>query len=445
MQGQMIFPDSIYALSSGLLPAGVAVVRLSGRHTRAALAAMTGSVPEPRMMRFGAISGLDGRMLDQGLTVFFPGPGSFTGEDCCEFHLHGGRAVVAAVLEAVSALDGFRQAEAGEFSRRAFLNGKIDLTGAEALSDLVSSETEAQRRFALANASGAQSKLYGDWRNRIVRGRAMIEAELDFSDQEDVPGSVSNETWADLEVLAGEIAQHIGSYRRAEIIRNGYKVVILGAPNAGKSSLLNALARRDVAIVTDEPGTTRDLVEVTLDLDGIKTIVIDTAGIRETAGKVESIGIARALESAQTADLILELFDLCGEASPLPQQNDVPRISVGTKRDLIPVDRQTRGAPDFAISARIGEGVAELLAEIQRRASIAAGNFGDVMPSRIRHLELLGGCLSALREAVEDKSGALELRAENLRRASESLGRIAGTVDVEDLLDIIFSAFCIGK
>ena len=445
MQGQMIFPDSIYALSSGLLPAGVAVVRLSGRHTRTALAAMTGSVPEPRMMRFGAINGQDGRLLDQALTVFFPGPGSFTGEDSCEFHLHGGRAVVAAVLEAVSALDGFRQAEAGEFSRRAFLNGKIDLTGAEALSDLVSSETEAQRRFALTNAAGAQSKLYGDWRHRIIRARAMIEAELDFSDQEDVPGSASNEIWADLELLAGEIALHIGSYRRAEVIRGGYKVVILGAPNAGKSSLLNALARRDVAIVTDEPGTTRDLVEVTLDLEGIKTIVIDTAGIRETDGKVEAIGIARALESAQAADLILELFDLRGEASSLLQQGGVPRISVGTKRDLIPAEGQMRSSPDFAISATTGEGVAELLAEIQRRALVAAGNFGDVMPSRIRHLELLGACLSALRDAIEDESGALELRAENLRRAGESLGRIVGAVDVEDLLDVIFSAFCIGK
>lgn len=442
MQGQMIFPDSIYALSSGLVPAGVAVIRLSGQHTRAALAAMTGSVPEPRMMRFGAIRGLDERLLDQGLTVFFPGPGSFTGEDSCEFHLHGGRAVVAAVLEAVSTLDGFRQAEAGEFSRRAFLNGKIDLTGAEALSDLVSSETEAQRRFALANASGAQSKLYGGWRHRIIRGRAMIEAELDFSDQEDVPGSVANEIWSDLEALAGEIAQHIGSYRRAEIIRNGFKVVILGAPNAGKSSLLNALAQRDVAIVTDEPGTTRDLVEVTLDLDGIKTIVIDTAGIRETTGKVEAIGIARALETAETADLLLELFDLAAERSSLSLQNDVPRISVGTKSDLAPHGQATCD-PDFIISVTTGEGVSELLAEIQRRALIAAGNFGDVMPSRIRHLELLDKCLLALREGIED--GALELRAESLRHASEALGRIAGAIGVEDLLDTIFSSFCIGK
>ena len=234
MHGQMIFPDSIFALSSGRLPSGVAVVRLSGRHTREALMTMTGSVPQPRVMRFGSVGDADGNPLDQGLVVFFPGPASFTGEDSCEFHLHGGRAVVAAVLEAVGAIPGFRHAEAGEFSRRAFLNGKIDLTGAEALSDLVSSETEAQRRFALANAGGKQSELYAGWRRRIVHARAMIEAELDFSDQEDVPGSVSDQVWSDMRRMIGEMETHIASYHRAEMIRDGFKVVILGAPNVWK-------------------------------------------------------------------------------------------------------------------------------------------------------------------------------------------------------------------
>ena len=269
------------------------------------------------------IRSADGRLLDHGLTVFFPGPASFTGEDSCELHVHGGRAVIGAILEAVAQIDGFRHAEAGEFSRRAFLNGKIDLTGAEALSDLVSAETEAQRRFALTNASGAQSELYGEWRRRIIHARAMIEAELDFSDQEDVPGSVSERVWADMQALIKAVDDHLATYRRAEIIRDGYKVVILGEPNAGKSSLLNALARRDVAIVTDEPGTTRDLVEVTLDLEGLKTIIVDTAGIRETAGKVEAIGIARAFEAAETADLILELRDLSGNGTGLAQKDGV--------------------------------------------------------------------------------------------------------------------------
>jgi tRNA modification GTPase len=445
MQGQIIFQDSIYALSSGRLPAGVAVVRLSGRHTRAALTAMTGSVPEPRVMRFGAIRNMEGDILDQGLIVFFPEPASFTGEDSCEFHLHGGRAVVVSVLEAVGAIEGFRHAEPGEFSRRAFLNGKIDLTGAEALADLVSSETEAQRRFALANASGAQAELYGSWRRRIVHARAMIEAELDFADQDDVPGSVSKQIWADVRAVIGEVDRHIASFRRAEIIRDGYKVVILGAPNAGKSSLLNALAGRDVAIVTDEPGTTRDLVEATLDLDGIKVRIVDTAGIRESAGRVEAIGIARAMETAESANLVLELNDLTNNAPALSREHSAGRILIGTKRDLVPGKAEDGHGQDFLISARTGEGLSALVDEIGKRASAAAGELGDVLPSRLRHVELLRQCLIGLQDAVAQPDKALELRAEDLRRAGESLGRVIGAVDVEDLLDIIFSSFCIGK
>jgi tRNA modification GTPase len=442
MQRQMLFRDSIYALSSGRLPSGVAVVRLSGPHTRSALVAMAGSVPPPRVMRFGVIRRPEGVLLDKGLAVFFPAPGSFTGEDSCEFHLHGGRAVVAAVLEAVGAVEGFRHAEPGEFSRRAFLNGKIDLTGAEALSDLVSAETEAQRRFALVNASGAQSELYRDWRLRIIQARAMIEAELDFSDQEDVPGSVSDVVWARMHATIDEIDRHISSYRRAEILRDGYKVVILGAPNAGKSSLLNALAGRDVAIVTDEPGTTRDLVEVTLDLDGIRTTIVDTAGIREAAGKVEAIGIARAIESAASADLVLELCDLTDPAEGAAPGGGTDRIVIGTKSDLL--NGGTPAACDFVISTKTESGLAELLAEIGRRAAAAAGGLSDVLPSRLRHVELLRQSMAALKEATRGDR-PLELRAEDLRRAGDSLGRIAGNVDVEDLLDAIFSTFCIGK
>ncbi len=441
----MIFQDTIYALSSGRLPAGVAVVRLSGRHTRIALSTLTGSVPPPRVARFGAIKNPAGDMLDQGLTVFFPGPASFTGEDTGELQLHGGRAVVAAVLDALSGIDGLRHAEPGEFSRRAFLNGKIDLTGAEALADLVSSETEAQRRFALLNASGAQSDLYGEWRRRIIHARAMIEAELDFSDQEDVPGSISDEIWRDVRALIEKMDRHLASFRRAEIIRDGYKVVILGAPNAGKSSLLNALAGRDVAIVTDEPGTTRDLVEVTLDLHGIKVTVVDTAGIREGAGKVEAIGIARALRSAETADLVLQIEDLA-------QQQPAPRLDVGladaiivgTKNDLVAVGASP-GRYDFTISIKSGSGLTELLEEIGRRAGAAVGDLGDVLPSRLRHVELLRRCRTELDHAIRQPASALELSAEDLRKASDSLGRIVGAVDVEDLLDTIFSSFCIGK
>jgi tRNA modification GTPase len=442
----MIFRDSIYALSSGRLPAGVAVVRLSGQHTRTALRVLTGWVPEPRVMRLAAIRDGEGVVLDQGLTVFFPGPGSFTGEDSCEFHLHGGRAVVAALLEAIGRVEGFRHAEAGEFSRRAFLNGKIDLTGAEALSDLVSSETEAQRRFALLNASGAQSELYGNWRRRIIHARAMIEAELDFADQEDVPGSVSGQVWSDVKAMIAEIDRHVASYRRAEIIRDGYKVVIIGAPNAGKSSLLNALAGRDVAIVTEEPGTTRDLVEVTLDLDGIKVTVIDTAGIREAAGRVEAIGIARALQSAEAADLVLNVEDMestgGGRSETIATKE---HLLVGTKSDLLLSTAVMRYPYDFTISTKTGSGLSELLEAIGKRAAAAAGRVGDVLPSRLRHVELLCRCRAELAQAVGHPASALELSAEDLRKASDSLGRIVGAVDVEDLLDTIFSSFCIGK
>jgi tRNA modification GTPase len=446
MQGQLIFQESIYALSSGRLPAGVAVVRLSGPHTKAAVTALTGSLPTPRVARFGPIKSANGELLDHGLTTFFPGPASFTGEDSGELHLHGGRAVVAAVLEAVGQIEGFRHAEPGEFSRRAFLNGKIDLTGAEALADLVASETEAQRRFALLNASGAQAELYGKWRRRIIHARAMIEAELDFSDQEDVPGSVSDEVWRDIGELISEVDQHLASFRRAEIIRDGYKVVIIGAPNAGKSSLLNALAGRDVAIVTDEPGTTRDLVEVTLDLHGVKVTVVDTAGIREGAGNVEAIGIARALSSAESADLVLRLQDLAQAMSaPALEKKPADEIWVGTKSDLLGSGRIELKDFDFRISARTGEGLTDLLEQIGTRAGAAVGDLGDVLPSRLRHVELLRRCRSELGRAVTHPSAALEMSAEDLRKASDSLGRIVGAVDVEDLLDTIFSSFCIGK
>lgn len=445
MQGQMIFPDSIYALSSGRLPAGVAVVRVSGRHTRAAVTALTGSVPRPRFMRLGPIFDAAGQILDRGLTVFFPGPASYTGEDSCEFHLHGGRAVVGAVLAALEVLEGLRHAEPGEFSRRAFLNGKVDLTGVEAISDLVSAETEAQRRFALANASGAQQDLYSRWRQIIVHARAMIEAELDFSDQEDVPGSISAQIWKDIGALIGEIESHLASYRRAEIIRDGYTVVILGAPNAGKSSLLNALARREVAIVTDEPGTTRDLVEVALDLEGIKVTVVDTAGIRETQGKVEAIGIAKALAAAERADLVLRLRDLSEDEVDTLPASEVPVVDVGNKLDLLSGGAPVGLRPQFPISTLTGEGISALVDELQSRAKAAAGDMGDVMPSRQRHIALLGECLAALEHASREDGRALELRAEDLRSAGNSLGRIAGTVDVEDMLDTIFSKFCIGK
>ncbi|TPK71844.1 tRNA uridine-5-carboxymethylaminomethyl(34) synthesis GTPase MnmE [Mesorhizobium sp. B2-4-15] len=443
----MISADSIVALSSGRLPAGVAVIRISGPQTRCVVETIAGGMVKDRVAVLRKFRAPDGTVLDSGLVIFFPGPASFTGEDVAEFHVHGGRAVVARMLETITGFANVRHAEAGEFTRRAFLNGKVDLVETEALADLVNAETEAQRRFALRNAEGVQSELYLAWRRRLVHARAMIEAEIDFADEDDVPGAVSDTVWSDVGMMIGEIARHIAGFRTAEIIRDGFEVVILGAPNAGKSSLFNALARRDAAIVTDEPGTTRDLLEVALDLEGLRIRLTDTAGLREAAGKVEAIGIEKARAKADRADLVLLLEDVAnpGDVASLP--GSVPVLRVGTKLDLL--DEQAAVAArrhyDLVISILNGTGVDALVAEIGQRAADAAGDLGDVLPSRLRHVELLGEANRHLLRATEAGATGQELRAEELRLAADRLGRIVGAIDVEDMLDVIFAQFCIGK
>ncbi|MEJ6784174.1 tRNA uridine-5-carboxymethylaminomethyl(34) synthesis GTPase MnmE [Aminobacter sp. Piv2-1] len=441
----MQFTDSIAALSSGHLPSGVAIVRISGPHVRFALETIAGRLPNPRRAHYGPLRNQVGELVDHGLTLFFPDPDSFTGEDCGEFHVHGGRAVVTALLVAITSLPGFRHAEAGEFTRRAFLNGKMDLLAAEALADLINSETEAQRQFAVLNAGGAQSELYRSWRQRLIHARAMIEAEMDFADEADVPGSVSDKVWHDVEMLIGEIERHVAGYGKAEMIRDGFDVVILGAPNAGKSSLLNALLKREAAIVTDEPGTTRDLVEAALDLDGVKIRVTDTAGLREPAGKVEAIGIARARERARSADLILYLEDLTEPRHSAEAQGATPVVTVGSKLDQVEGRPVNLASYDVVMSTRTGEGLDTLLDLVGEHARQAVGKRGEVLPSRLRHVELLREATGYLREALAADSQFLEIKAENLRLASDRIGRISGAVDVEDLLDVIFSQFCIGK
>ncbi|MDZ5697415.1 tRNA uridine-5-carboxymethylaminomethyl(34) synthesis GTPase MnmE [Chelativorans sp. M5D2P16] len=436
----MIARDTIFALSSGALPSGVAVVRLSGPATAGVLERMTGSVPPPRRAKLTAIANGED-VLDRGLCLFFPGPTSFTGEDCGELHLHGGRAVVAAVLDTLGSLPGMRAAEAGEFTKRAFLHGKVDLTGAEALSDLIAAETEAQRRFALANSSEQHRMLYEGWRQQLIHARAMIEAELDFADESDVPGSVAETVWAEVTDLRAAISAHAATYRDAEILRDGYQVVILGAPNAGKSSLLNALARRDVAIVTDEPGTTRDILEVNLDIGGMKVVLTDTAGIREARGRVEAIGIERSLERAERADLVLLLEDA---AAPVPFRGlpDRPFLRVGNKSDLL-----VGQSPDYdcLISTASGDGLERLLDLLRERSAGYRERAGEILPFRARHVALLNEAVESLDAALHGVPEDLELRAENLRVASAALGRVCGDIDVEDLLDTIFSSFCIGK
>lgn len=436
--------DTIVALSSGRLPAGVAVIRISGPRTRFAVETISGPLPADRRAELRALRAADGAVIDRGLVLFFPGPASFTGEDCAELHCHGSRAVVSVLLATLSSFPGVRLAEAGEFTRRAFLNGKMDLTQAEALADLAAAETEAQRRLAMRVAEGALRGLYEGWRRRLIHARAMIEAELDFSDEGDVPGSVADAVMADIATLREELDDHRGGHAAAEIVREGYDVVIAGPPNVGKSSLLNALAGRPAAIVSEEAGTTRDLIEVALDLGGFKVRLTDTAGIRGGAGKVESIGIERARQRLMEADLVLALQDLSSPLVRVEIEESVARktLRVGTKADLVGSEVGAADV-DHRISVLTGHGLTELLETIYRRAEAQASRASDVVPVRARQAALLQDASAELATAldVEDRV----IRAEHLRLASDSLGRIVGTVDVEDLLDVIFSQFCIGK
>lgn len=432
---------TIFALSSGRLPAGVAIVRVSGPAARQVLEDVSGSVPVPRSATLRTIRDPLGDAIDRGIVLFFPAPNSFTGEDLGELQLHGGPAVVSKLLSALSEMEGLRHAESGEFTQRAFLNGRLDLVEAEALADLIEAETESQRRLALAAAGGSASRTYDGWRERILHARAMIEAELDFSDEGDVPGSVSEVVWADIRSLRAEIESHVAGYRRAEIIRDGFRVAIVGAPNAGKSSLLNALASRDAAIVADEPGTTRDVVEVPLNLGGMKVIVSDTAGLRAPTGAVEAIGIDRSRGVAKSSDMVLLL-----EAPDAPFREDLEVngevLRVWNKLDL--GDPTIRSGSDLRVSALTGEGIETLLEFIGKAAVARTGSSAEPLPFKLRHVEMLRSCGHALERALREEL-PLELRAEELRIAGDDVGRITGKIDPEEVLGEIFSRFCIGK
>jgi tRNA modification GTPase len=432
--------DTIFALSSGRLPSGIAVIRVSGPQARSALESLFGSVPAPRIARYGPFKSAEST-LDHGICLYFPGPGSATGEDCCEFQVHGGVAAVNAMLEALGAVPGCRLAEAGEFTRRAFLNGRMDLTEVEGLSDLIAAETESQRRMAVESTSGRLRDLYMGWRTEILRIRAGIEAEMDFSDQDDVPDSVNSALATRIGLLTTEIDAHLARYRQSEIVRSGYRVVIVGAPNAGKSSLLNVLAMRDVAIVTDEPGTTRDLVEVSLDLAGYKIILTDTAGIRESPGMVEALGIERAIQAAASADLVLSVEDM-SEPVHFAAVDQANVIAVGSKLDR--AGGKSTGTYDVVLSTRTGEGVDKLLDRIVARLKADVGSMEAGLAIRERHVAHLAAARDSLVRAGE-RNEALELKAEELRSAAHAIGRIVGMTDTEELLGEIFGRFCIGK
>ncbi|OLP60402.1 tRNA uridine-5-carboxymethylaminomethyl(34) synthesis GTPase MnmE [Xaviernesmea oryzae] len=433
--------ETIFALSSGGLPSGVAVIRLSGPRTADVITHMTGGLPAPRRAALRTIRDGDGERLDQGLVLFFPAPFSFTGEDCGELHLHGGRAVVQATLDCLAGFDGLRLADAGEFSRRAFAHGKLDLIEVEGLADLLAAETEMQRRLAGEQAAGGLSSLYSGWAKRLTHARAMIEAELDFADEDDVPGSVAERIWPDMALLYDEIQRHLTGSATATIIRDGYRIVIAGEPNAGKSSLLNALAKRDIAIVTDVAGTTRDVLEVDLSLAGFMVKLIDTAGLRDTEDQVEREGIRRARARIADADLVLLLADHPnGFNATLDTQ--APILKLGTKLDRDSAIWDSSAA-DLTISVEDGTGLDRLIDMIQRRLPrVHPGALA--LPARRRHQDLLRQCAGHIRSSL-DMSGALDLQAEYLRLAQDILGRLTGRVDVEHLLDVIFSEFCIGK
>jgi tRNA modification GTPase len=439
--------DTIFALSSGRLPAAIAVVRISGSKARVGLETFGVRLPEPRRAARARLLDPDTReTIDDALALWFQRPKSETGEDMVELHLHGGRAILAKVFAVLGGLPGFRPAEAGEFTKRAVLNGKMDISHAEGLGDLIHAETEAQRRQAIRQYEGALSKKVEGWRGRLIEAMALIEANLDFADEADVPENLLNPACRIASEIKTEIDLVLADARRGQRLREGFSVAISGAPNAGKSTLLNALAQRQVAIVSDIPGTTRDVIEVALDLNGVPVILIDMAGLRDTSDPVEQEGVRRARARAETADLVLLLTSPEGPSICLPTAEHQSLWRISTKADLIDSDsKQSLTQKDsLPISAKTGQGMDELLKRLAIEAERFAGEPALVTHERQRVAlrETANRISSAMAHA---KPGEEEIFAEELRLAARSLGRVTGRVDVEDVLDKIFSSFCIGK
>jgi tRNA modification GTPase len=476
---------TIYALSTAAGRAGIAVVRISGKAAGQTLGRLcAGQMPAPRVATLRALRDpASGEVLDRGLVLWFPEPASFTGEDMAELHLHGGRAVIAGVLGALGRL-GLRMAEPGEFTKRAFENGKLDLTEAEGLADLINAETAAQRAQALAQSGGLLRARYEAWRAMLLRSMAYVEASLDFSDEGDIAADAFNAAVPEVQTLAADLDRALADGRRGEILREGVQVAITGAPNVGKSSLLNALAGREAAIVFDEPGTTRDIIEVALDLEGFPFVLRDTAGLRGAASPIEEEGIRRALAAAAEADVVLLLDDVSLRRPPhsvsLPKGREDPRnilsaqedgrsllplpfreragvrgdlesprlvLTVLNKIDLAPPGQSGLAASAVPISAKTGEGLDALKAAL---VAFARENYGDheaPLITRARHREEIGRARSALALFLgcAEAGDHPELAAEHLREAADALARLTGRLDVEDVLGQIFSEFCIGK
>ena len=441
--------DTIFALSSGGARAAIAVVRVSGPAAADALTRIGGApLPAPRLaaLRRFCQPGT-GAAIDQGLALWFPAPASATGEDMAELHVHGGPSVIAALCDALAALPGLRPAEPGEFTRRAFEAGRLDLTQAEGIADLVAAETEGQRRQALSQIEGSLQRLYDGWRDRLMALRANVEAAIDFSDQElgEDPMAAAAPGLAALEA---EIVAHLDDARRGQRLREGFCIAIVGAPNAGKSSLLNRLAGRDAAIVSTRAGTTRDVVEVRLDLEGWPVTLADTAGLRESQDEIESEGVRRALARAASADLSLVVFDGAlwpeTDAKSLALLSD-DALAVLNKTDLLagPAPAAVADHAALGVSCLTGVGIEALLETL---AEEIAGRYppgGAPALTRARHRRAVVECRDALARAIAGPAD--ERLAEELRLAAHALGRITGRVDVEAVLDLVFRDFCIGK
>ena len=441
---------TIFALATAPGRAAVAVVRLSGPGCGAALESLTGKgLPAARRASLRRLKAADGRVLDEALVIWTPGPGSYTGEDAVELHLHGGPAIVEGVVQALHDL-GLRLAEPGEFTRRAFENGKLDLAQAEAVADLVDAETQAQARQALGQLGGALSRRYETWRGQLVQALAMLEAAVDFPDEE-LPADVADRARPPLEALLAEISEALADEGRGRRVREGYRVALIGAPNAGKSSLLNALSGRDAAIVTATPGTTRDVIEVPLVLAGYKVLLADTAGVRDTEEAIEAEGVRRAGAWAEGADLRLWVVDQSAsgdwrQAYGLARPGD---LLVLTKADLPAgadrADAVAVGLDSLAISTLATEDVGRVRAELERRVVEALGGGEAPLATRIRHGESLREAHARLARALDELEPAVELAAEDVRLAARALARVTGRIGAEDILDVVFSSFCIGK
>jgi tRNA modification GTPase len=446
--------SAVFALATAPGRAAVAVVRLSGPGSGAVVERLAGALPPPREARLRTLKGPGGEVIDRALVLWFPGPESYTGEDSAELHLHGGPAVVDAVTAALAAA-GARLAEPGEFTRRAFENGRLDLSQAEAVADLVEAETEAQRRQALAQLGGALARRHETWRAEIVEALAMLEAAVDFPDEE-LPEDVAARARPGLQRLLAELDVALADAERGQRVRDGYRVAIMGAPNAGKSSLLNWLAGRDAAIVTSTPGTTRDVIELPLLISGFKVLVADTAGVRDTDEAIEAEGVRRARAWAEAADLRLWVVDASAgdggwrEAADLIRSGDIlvlnkADLGIGPDRALALAEAVAHDARPSEVSVSRGEGLDALHGLFVATVTSALSGADFPVATRIRHRERLAEARDHIARAIEVVEAGAELAAEDVRLAGRALGRITGRIDPESVLDRIFSSFCIGK